>query len=674
MKKRSVFFQIPVLLALSSPLIAQQPTADTLKVNDLAPVTVTAYRLEMTDLATPLSMTSIGQRQLQTGTQQLALDEALMAVPGVFVQNGSNFAQDIRVSIRGFGARSQFGIRGVKILVDGFPESTPDGTAQVDAIDPGSLTGLTVIRSGTGGLYGNASGGSINFSTMKFNDEEWGETSQTIGSYGFQKSQIKLGGGKANKFLYSANTAFSSLDGYREHSANKNFLVNTGFLIPVDSTMTIRGVMTYVNSPYAQDPGGLSTEDIEEDGRRKSNYDFSYYDTGENLWQLRMGVSIAKAFSKSHRVNASFFQTNRKFESYLIEDAIKLHRSFTGGTVNYEYKTKPRRFNWNLNLDLDFELQNDDRKRFDNGGGEFGDEYANLTESFSSAGFFAIQKLELNEQIILLSSLRYDRIFINVDDKFPGNNNADDLQDDFHALNPTLGISILSTPNSNIFLNFGSNFETPTLLELAQAEDKNLKPQRSQSYELGYKFYIAEKKLRIEPTIFLINLKDEIVRTTDNTGNNAFRNVGSSTRRGIEFALAGQFSKHLNCSFNFNFYDFVFEDYGDFDGNKMPGIPRLMSGAMATYTGIEKLVLILGTNWVGKVYTNFNNSDATAPYFYGFVRASYSFKLKSNDFEWSGGINNLFNDAYNANIRINSGSPYEPAPLINFYTGLKFRF
>ena len=142
-------------LGLASPAIAQQQAPDTLITNELQPATVTAYRLETTDLATPLSITRIGERQLQSGTQQLALDEALVNIPGLFVQNGTNFAQDIRLSIRGFGARSAFGIRGVKVLVDGFPESTSDGTAQVDAIDPGSLTGVSVIRSGTGGLYGN---------------------------------------------------------------------------------------------------------------------------------------------------------------------------------------------------------------------------------------------------------------------------------------------------------------------------------------------------------------------------------------------------------------------------------------------------------------------------------------------------------------------------------------
>ncbi|MBK8564701.1 MAG: TonB-dependent receptor [Saprospiraceae bacterium] len=673
MKNPPILMILTCCFATAYPLFAQQTEGDTLKTNELAPVTVTAYRVEMSDMATPLSMTRIGEKQLQTGAQQLGLDEALMNVPGLFVQNGTNFAQDIRVSIRGFGARSAFGIRGVKILVDGFPESTPDGTAQVDAIDPSSLTGLTVIRSGTGGLYGNASGGSINFNTMKFNDEEWGEAGVTVGSYGYQKSQIKMGGGKANKFLYSLNGAFTSLDGYREHNAMKNYLVNGGFLIPIDSTMTIRGVLTYVNSPLAQDPGGLDEEDLKED-RRMANNAFEFDDVGEKLWQLRAGIAVSKDLNKSHRLKASFFQTNRSFESFLVNDAVKLQRSFTGGTFNYEYRTKPGHLNWSLNLGADLENQADDRKRFDNDGNGFEDQYAYLTESYASAGFYAIQKLEFNEQVYLLASLRYDRIFINVDDKFPDNINADDYKDDFAALNPTLGFSVTPSEYATIFFNYGSNFETPTLLELSQAGDEGLKPQTTKSAELGIRVLSEEQKIKVEIALFRMNLKDEIIRVTENFGNNLFRNVGSSTRMGVELSMNGKMAKHLAFSMNANFYDFEFEDYDTYDRNKMPGQPRYMAGFMFSNSRIKHLMLTAGGNWVGSIYADFDNRESVDDYFFGYFRAAYDFKFKENVLELYSGINNLFNERYNANVRINNSKPFEPAPLRNFYTGLKIRF
>ncbi len=674
MKKRSCLLVVTLLCFLASSVVAQQQQEDTLKTNELAPVTVTAYRVEMSDMATPLSMTRIGERQLQKGAQQLGLDEALMNVPGLFVQNGANFAQDIRVSIRGFGARSAFGIRGVKILVDGFPESTPDGTSQVDAVDPGSLTGLTVIRSGTGGLYGNASGGSINFNTMKFNDEEWGEASLTMGSYGFQKSQFKLGGGKANKFLYSMNAALTTLEGYRDHSAMRNSLVNGGFLLPIDSTLTIRGVLTYVNSPLAEDPGGLDAEELEED-RRMANSSFLYDNAGEKLWQLRAGLAISKNLNHNHRLKASFFQTNRSFESFLVNDAVKLQRSFTGGTLNYEYRTKPGRLNWSLNLGTDLETQVDDRKRFDNDGEGFEDQYAYLTEKYASAGLYAIQKLDFNEQVHFLASLRYDRILINVDDKFPGNFDADDYKDDFTAINPTLGFTVSPSEYATIFFNYGSNFETPTLLELSQAlEDMGLKPQRTRSSEIGIRVLSGQQRMKAEFSFFSMKLEDEIIRVTTPLENNGYENVGSSTRMGVEFSLNGKLSKHLDLFMNANFYDFEFEDYDTYDGNKMPGVPRSMASLMFSYSRIKNLTLVAGTNWVNSVYVDFSNLDATDDYFFGYIRAAYNFRFKNHEMEWSAGINNLYKERYNANIRVGSSAPFEPAPLRNYYTGIKIRF
>ncbi|MBK9017245.1 MAG: TonB-dependent receptor [Saprospiraceae bacterium] len=660
-------------IALVAPLFAQQETTDTLIVNELQPVTVTAYRLKTSDLATPLSITTIGQRQLQNGSQQLALDEALAGVPGLFVQNGTNFAQDIRVSIRGFGARSQFGIRGVKILVDGFPESTPDGTAQVDAVDPGSLTGISVIRSGTGGLYGNASGGSVNFSTMKFNDEEWIEIGSSIGSYGFHKSQLRMGGGKANKFLYSINGSFTGTEGYREHSAMRNSLLNGGFLMPVDSSLTIRGVLTYVNSPVAQDPGGLDLDDIEED-RRSSNSNNEYFNVGESLWQLRMGIGLVKVFADRHILNTSFYQTNRSFSSRLFNDWVEIERSFTGGTFSYVFKTKPGRVNWEMTAGVDLEKQADDRKRYDNDEGEKEEQYAYQLETFASTGFFMVQKLDIGGRFFLLPSLRYDKNVIAVDDKFQEDFMDGDLRRNYHAWNPTLGISIQLSPNIYLFSNLGSNFETPTLLELGQSSENNLKPQKSKSIELGYKFLMANGTIRFEPTVFYIRLKDEFVVIEPNSGPPVLDNAGTSDRKGFEAAFFGQLTKHLYCSLNYTLSDFKFDEYEDYDGNVMPNIPRHQLGFMLNYAKPQGLSLTFGNNWISSIYADLDNEVKVKPYWYGYLKAAYSLTYKRNEIVLFCGINNLYNHWFNANIRVNSSRPFEPAPLRNYYAGIKFQF
>ncbi len=662
-----------LFLALARPSIAQQEKPDSLITNELQPVTITAYRLETKDISTPLSITRIGEKLLQTGMQQLALDEALTNVPGVFVQNGTNFAQDIRISIRGFGARSAFGIRGVKILVDGFPESTPDGTAQVDAVDPGSLTGLSVIRSGTGGLYGNASGGYVNFTTTKFQEKAWGEMSSMIGSYGFHRSQIRMGGSKGKKFLYSLNGSTIATDGYRDHSAMRNSLLNGGFLMPIDSSLSIRGVVTYANSPQAQDPGGINEEQVEDD-RKSANNSAERYDAGEKLWQLRLGIGLTKTFSKQHTFKTSFFQTNRSFSSKLINDMVKLERSFTGGSFSYAFKTKHRNINWNITTGIDLENQIDDRKRFQNDNGEQGDQYNYQTESFGAIGVFIIQKLDLGRHFSFLPAIRYDAVKIGVNDKSPNSLPENDLNDNYQSLNPSIGFSMMLVPGFHIFTNFGRNFETPTLLEISQSLNMRLKPQKSKSLEIGYKIDIAGGKMRLEPTIFRIKLKDEIVYTQDSPSNLLYDNVGKSTRIGLEVILAGQLSKRIYANINYTYSDFETIENGVYGRSKTPGIPNHMAGMMVQFSGNKGMTITYGNNVIGYIPIDYDSGIRTSPYVNGYLRASHKFHFNAFNMELSGGINNLYNKKYNTNIRINSNRPYEPAPSLNYYFGLKIMF
>ncbi len=663
-------------IALAAPLFAQQKTTDTLIVNELQPVTVTAYRLQTSDLATPLSITTIGQRQLQNGSQQLALDEALAGVPGLFVQNGTNFAQDIRVSIRGFGARSQFGIRGVKILVDGFPESTPDGTAQVDAVDPGSLTGISVIRSGTGGLYGNASGGSVNFSTMKFNDEEWIEIGSSVGSYGFHKSQLRMGGGKANKFLYSVNSSYTATDGYRNHSAMKNWLVNGGFLIPIDSTLTMRCVVTYLNSPLAQDPGALTEEQVDADPTmaREANL---VYNADESLWQLRTGIGVSKKINQKHSLNGNIYHTDRSFQARLPFDYVELERSFTGGTISHGFKSR----NWELSAGIDLEDQNDDRKRYENESGKRGSLYANQTETFRSIGLFFVQKIALGKRFMVMPSLRYDRMAIGIDDHYLDDNSNDSFQQNYKVFNPTIGLSFLASQHFNFYLNAGSNFETPTLQELVTTIDlgpnginKDLQPQKSKSLELGSKMLLANGRFRLEATLFRIWLTDEFVLISE-LERSRFENAGKSNRKGIELGMTGQLGKHLSCSLNYTFSDFKYEEYKSFDGNTTPGIPRHLFGTALRYARPEGFFFNFYINRIGELVADDSNETQVPAYLLANASTGWRVQFPKLEIEPFLGCNNLFDEAYNANIRINAGTRfYEPAPLRNFYAGVKVRF
>lgn len=664
---------VATCLALGAgPVFAQQTNADTLKINELQPVTVTAFRVETAALSTPLSMTRIGESQLQLGTQQLSLDEALAGVPGVFVQNGNNFAQDIRLSIRGFGARSAFGIRGVKVLVDGFPESTPDGTAQVDAVDPGSLTGISVIRSGTGGLYGNASGGSVNFNTMKFTDKEWGEIKASFGSYRFRKLQFRTGGGIANKLLYSLNGSYTGIEGYRNHSGMTNYLLNGGILLPLNGNSSLKAVISYVNSPKANDPGGLSAEEAEEDPKKSIN---ANQKVGENLWQLRVGLTYDKAFSTKNSMKASIFHTNRSFESRLFSNIVELERSFTGGTFSFSHKGKIGRVKWELSPGIDLETQVDNRARFGNDGGKT-DATLDQVESFSMLGAYLVQRFDVGKKLTVLPAVRLDHIHIGIEDRFFIDFSDDSFGKQYLAFNPSLGINYQLLPTLSAFLNGSRNFETPTLLEISNGRE-DIRPQISKTGEVGLKCLAAGGKLQLDATYFMIWLEDEIILFDNLLTGVDYRNAAKSERRGFELSASMKISKHFKVNSSLSLAKYIYTDYDtgrdNVSGNYLPGLPRRMVSTAVFYEK-NSFFASLTTQYIGEVFTNDNNDEKSKAYL--LTNLNFGLVIKAGGFNASPfvGVNNLFDSKYNANVRINASKPFEPAPPRNFYFALKFSF
>jgi iron complex outermembrane receptor protein len=684
MKIATATFQTWLLMWMAAvPLIAQQTTPDTLTTNELQPITVTAYRIVTTDLATPLSLTVLNKKQLQSGTQQLSLDEALTNLPGVLVQNGTNFAQDVKLSIRGFGARSAFGIRGVRVMVDGFPETTPDGTSQVDAIDPGSLVGVGVIRSGTGGLYGNASGGYINFNTLEFEAKRETELAASIGMFGFKKVQARTSGGKADKFYYSLNGSYTNLDGYRDHSAMKNWLINGGFLIPVSPSFSVRGVITYVNSPVAEDPGALSLEQFEYLPRQAREPNV-LNDAEEAIRQFRTGVALTKTIGQKHSLQASFYQSARDFQAFLPYDYVDLQRIFSGGNFSYNFKSKPRKINWEFKLGLDLASQTDDRKRFENNQGQKGLIYANQTERFSSVGYYLIQKIQLGSHLSLLPALRLDFQHASVDDHYLHDLRVDTFQQQFKVFNPSLGLELMVLPTLHFYLNGSRNYDVPTILEISQPRDfsgetfnRSLKPEHNISAEIGTKFLAFNGRMRTELAFYRIWLRDEIIQFSGWEIPAHYENAGKSNRKGVELASAIQFTNRLLVRLTYTYADFRFKEYKPYfyEGNRLPGVPRHMGGVALEYFNPNALTFTIGSQKVGSIYTNNDNEDKTKPYNNLYFRAEYQITHKKIGTALFLGLNNLLNQKYAANIRINSGdNAYEPAPPRNFYIGFKIKF
>ena len=210
-------------LLLPGTLIAQQAAQA-----ELEEIVVEATRLSRSLDRVPGAVSVVTQDEIQLGRQQLGLDEALTRVPGLFMQNRYNFARDLRISIRGFGARSPFGIRGIKILVDGIPETLPDGTGQIDSIDLGATQRIEVIRGPSSSLYGNASGGVISITSEDGPEIPYVNARLAVGDYDFQKLQVKTGG-QTERMNYFVSLSDTEIDGYRAHSQAENTQLTSRF-------------------------------------------------------------------------------------------------------------------------------------------------------------------------------------------------------------------------------------------------------------------------------------------------------------------------------------------------------------------------------------------------------------------------------------------------------------
>ncbi|HHZ80969.1 MAG TPA: TonB-dependent receptor, partial [Candidatus Marinimicrobia bacterium] len=317
LKAFSSFFSFTLFLTSLSwgfQSVTGNPVADTLHF-ELRPVTVTASRLDGTDLNVPVAVTVLSRYRIQGGQQQLVLNEALAAIPGLYTMNSENFAQDMRVSIRGFGARAAFGIRGIKILVDGIPESTPDGQAQVDNIDLGFIDRIEVLRGPVSALYGNASGGVISFSSSEPPEASYLDMRVSTGDFGFQQIQLKVGQ-QRGPFSYIMNFSRNQADGFREHSAMKNSVVNGKLRWEIDPNLSFTFLTNYAVNPLANDPGALTKDQVVEN--RSSARDRNVqYNSGESVSQFRIALVAEKKFSQHQTLQTRAYFTTRDFENRL---------------------------------------------------------------------------------------------------------------------------------------------------------------------------------------------------------------------------------------------------------------------------------------------------------------------------------------------------------------------
>lgn len=646
-------------------------------------VIVTATRLQTTVREAARSVSVVDQQHIQKGMQQLALDEALAGVPGLYMQNRYNMAQDLRISLRGFGARSAFGIRGIKIIVDGIPGTLPDGQAGVDSIDLGSAKSIQIIRGPSSSLYGNASGGVIVIETESGSKPPFVEARLAAGGLGYQKYQLKAGG-KAGKFDYLANISSQQLDGYRQHSASEGTLFNGRFGVQLAEDDSLTFVLNSTDQPHAQDPGGINAAQVDLD-RKSARAANLLYDAGEALDQQRFGIVYQRDRAAGSLTVRNYYVW-RDFSNLLPFEsggAVDLDRFFYGFGAQYTFAdVLPEQFELMLGFDID--RQDDTRKRFDNLQGHIGPMRLNQREKVNSDGVFVQSKYLFNQRWDMATGLRYDNIEFDVTDHYLSDGD-DSGKISFDQFSYSFGLN-RKLERGVLFAAIGSSFETPTTTELANPDgsggfNQSLEAQTAINYELGYK--TGTEQLYYEVAVFHINLKNELVpfELPESPGRTFYINAGKSSRTGIETAVSWRGSSGFGIDASFTWSDFKFDRFidengRDFSGSHLPGVPGYFAFLSLNYENSHGFTATFETLYSGSLFANNANSVKVSDYVVSSLRATYNIQTTRLLVQPYIGINNLFNEYYNSNIRINAfgGRYYEPAPERNVYAGIVIRY
>ncbi|MCS3903244.1 iron complex outermembrane receptor protein [Methylohalomonas lacus] len=684
-----------VALVMSGLPLALSAQTDS-ETEQLDEVTVTSPRVETPINKVPYAIDLVGKDDIQRGTQQLGLDESLTKIPGVFMLNRYNFAQDLRIAIRGFGARADFGIRGIKIIVDGIPQTLPDGQGNIDTIDLASAERIEVIRGPSSSLYGASSGGVINIISEEGPADPFVEGRYSYGSYGFHKYNLKTGGQKGD-LNYLFNIGRYEIDGYRDHSETESIIGNAKLVYDIDETSDLTTIINFSDSPRANDPGGLTIEEVRED-RKQARDRADLLNTGESKEEQRLGFVYRKDLAPQHEIKLRNYYVFTDFDNSLpfgpgvgagTGGQVAFDRFFVGGGAQYTFKGANNRFT----TGFDIESQQDDRQNFNNLlGGQRGALVLDQEEDVSSIGLFAQNEQYLTDTITLTTGIRYDKVEFDVDDKFLSDGD-DSGKVDYEEVSPLVGLLWSPIRNFNIYGNVSRSFETPSTTEFSNVAgsggfNTSLNAQTATNYEIGIKGAVPQwHGFTYNAAVFRIDGEDELV--VDDVDQNLFNNAGETTREGFELALSVQPTANLTASLAYTYSDFKYDTFrpeistgfttppvqANFDGNRLPGIPKHFGQIELAYEHPSGFYGVWDTLLVGELFTDDTNNTEVAGYGVSNLRAGYSTRVGDTQIEPFIGINNIFDKEYFSNIRINDTSSrfYEPAPEINAYAGISIR-
>ncbi len=698
---RSTPASLLVLAWATVPAAAQQ--SDSLAVDSIVPyrlegITVTVARWPEAVNRLPYAVGLLGKSELQGLEATVSLDESLAQIPGLLVSNRYNFALGVRISVRGFGARSQFGVRGVRIIQDGIPLTLPDGQAQTGNLDLAAAGRIEVVRGPASALYGNASGGVISLQTEPAPPAPFRpELGIVAGGYGndrfYQKYDVKLGG-RQGRFDYLGHISHLDTDGFRTHSRARHTLLNTRLRYEPDRGSDLTLVLNYADSPLAQNPSSLTdsvarvkpdtVRDIvlpPEDCPPEPGFG-GCQDLGEEFRQGQAGLAYRRAFKDAHEISLMGYGLFRELENRIPFRLIELDR--LGGGARAEYRLAPATGRLSrFSAGIDFDRQQDDRVESIRDGDGVGPVALDQDEGVAALGLFTQGGLALAPGLELTLSLRYDRVRFDVDDRLVTAEDPDDSGvRTMEQWSPMAGLSYSHAPWLNFYGNVGRSFQTPTTTELTDTLggfNPVLQPERATNYEVGLKG-TAGRRVSYSLALFRARVADQLIGfAAAGIERVYFENAGSSVHQGIEAGVSALVAPGWTASLAYTYSHFKFDEFvtdsGDFSGKRVPGVPPHQLHARLGYAHGPGPSGSLRVTAVDDYFVDSANEDRNDAYVVVDLRFAYALRTTGFELVPFLGINNIFDVRYNSSVVVNAtaGRYYEPAPGRNLYAGLRIR-
>lgn len=686
----SFLFGRRAAVALAGSLAMPLVLAQSVTPPALEPVVVSASRSAQTRFDAPAAIDVIQVDPFKAMSPLVNLSELLSAVPGLQVRERQNFAQDLQISVRGFGTRSTFGVRGVRILVDGIPATMPDGQGQAATANLAAASRIEILRGPMAQLYGNAAGGVVQVFTKnppRGDEPMTGSVTAGVGSDGQRQLGASLAGGN-DVVGGTFDVSTFATDGYRDHSAAERTQFSGKVVVRPSSATTITGLVGYFNQPKSQDPLGLTRTAFEQNPRQVIPEALSF-DTRKTIEQQQVGVVLEHKLGENDTINARAYSGTRQvFQTLSFRGdgatqaggVVDLDRNYAGLGLNWNHKMRVNDLPLSWTLGVEADNLRELRRGYVNNNGTPAALKRDEKDTARNLDFFGQLDWTFSPQWRATAGLRSSRVRLGVDDHF----GADDSgKVEFNKTSPVAGLVWSVSDNINLYANLGEGFETPTLAESAYrtggaGPNLSLRPSTSTQAELGAK--IKSGRHAIDLALFDARSKDEIVPTQTSNGRSIFQNVDGVQRRGIESSWLARWDNQLTTRVSYTWLDASFrEAYTTSQntrvaaGNRLPGAPEHSLYTEAAYQVNDAISAAVEMRAESKVYVNDVNSAAAPGYAVLNARTGYAFKAGAANLFLFGRIDNLLDKQYAGSVIVNdsNGRFYEAAAGRRLFVGLR---